>query len=412
MIDTENSNQTLSIDAHVMAEKGIMSFQVQFYHPSSNEEINIDCPINSTSKPDYPIQYNKEIKKNSNPGTWKLRYIKIVDSSGNVRYLKQEDIAKKGFPTEFQVKMGWLARIYVLVLYQLIFFGALAFFYVATMWKREANVKRGFLGTIRGIYEGSDKSSSTSKFQFFLWTAIAFWAYIAILSDRIFMHGEFDPIVQIPENLILAMGLSTTTMLAAKGITSSYSDQGLVAKSTVDQEKAKSQIKGGLFLDDDGNPDLSKIQVLGWTFIAAAIFILSTWNAIRAIAVPQGLPDIDSSVLWLMGIGQGAYIGKKLVTKEDPNAPRLDAVLPKEGKKGDLIKITGANFGASKGKLLVGDKSYPDTTTGLNLEWTQNVITFNLIDGPDGKPLGPSIKFGLIVGDKRIENDLPFTVIK
>jgi hypothetical protein len=308
--------------------------------------------------------------------------------------------------------MGWLAEVSVLILYQLILFGAFAIFYVRAMWGREANVKRGFIGTIKGIYEGSDRSSSTSKFQFFLWTAIAFWAYIAILSDRIFMHGEFDPIVQIPENLILAMGLSTTTMLAAKGITTSYSDQGLVAKSTVDQEKAKSQIKGGLFLDDDGNPDLSKIQVLGWTFIAAAIFIISTWNAIRAIAVPQGLPDIDSSVLWLMGIGQGAYIGKKLVTKEDPNAPRLDAVLPKEGKKGDLIKITGANFGASKGKLLVGDKPYPDSAAGLNLEWTQNVITFNLVEVPDGDLPKKDIKFGLIVGDKRIENDLSFTVVK
>ncbi len=116
--------------------------------------------------------------------------------------------------------------------------------------------------------------------------------------------------LSVPDNLLLAMGLSTTTMLAAKGITSKYVEEKKVDKSDTKE-------KGGLFYDDNGYPDLSQIQLISWTVIGFGIFLLKTLSdVIGSPGTVTGLPDIDQTLLMLMGIGQGAYIGKKIVTKD------------------------------------------------------------------------------------------------
>ena len=106
------------------------------------------------------------------------------------------------------------------------------------------------------------------------------------------------------------MGLSATTMLAAKGITSNYTDTEEVDKSDTG--------KGGLFLDDSGYPDLAKIQLMSWTFIGVGIFLLKTLSGIiGSTEALTAVPDIDGTLVALMGIGEGAYIGKKIITKDE-----------------------------------------------------------------------------------------------
>lgn len=79
----------------------------------------------------------------------------------------------------------------------------------------------------------------------------------------------------------------------------------------------KSDTKGGLFYDDHGYPDLSQIQLISWTVIGIGIFLLKTLSdVIGSSGAVSGLPDIDQTLLMLMGIGQGAYIGKKIITKD------------------------------------------------------------------------------------------------
>ena len=52
----------------------------------------------------------------------------------------------------------------------------------------------------------------------------------------------------------------------------------------------------------------------GFTFVAVGIFLATVIHQIVANPVVTSLPDIDSSLLVLMGISQGGYLGKKLVT--------------------------------------------------------------------------------------------------
>ncbi|MFH0823060.1 MAG: hypothetical protein V2B18_09955, partial [Pseudomonadota bacterium] len=62
-------------------------------------------------------------------------------------------------------------------------------------------------------------------------------------------------------------------------------------------------------ISDDNGVSLHRFQMLGWTIVLTTIFV---------IEVRQGLamPEFDSTLLGLMGISGGAYIGFKLPAKE------------------------------------------------------------------------------------------------
>ena len=160
-------------------------------------------------------------------------------------------------------------------------FGTLALLYIAY---------RLLAGTwlIPKIWNGSDQRPSTSKFQFALWTGCIFFSYIVIYVARQDCAITF-PIYDIPQNILIALGLSIVTAVAAKGITVSYLSSGQVDKSTfvaapmtaagsnaAPQPSALSSgtaRAGGILLDDSGAPDISKIQMIGWTFVALVIYL-------------------------------------------------------------------------------------------------------------------------------------------
>src|SRR5690242_7543055 len=68
---------------------------------------------------------------------------------------------------------------------------------------------------------GADGRPSTSKLQLWLWTLVVLFAYVAIYTARA-SHGHFEPISQLPANVLIALGLSVMTATAAKGITVSF----------------------------------------------------------------------------------------------------------------------------------------------------------------------------------------------
>lgn len=166
------------------------------------------------------------------------------------------------------------------------------------------------------LAEGYDERLSTSKFQWFAWTVVAVFSYIAIFVARV-QQGAIAPIEEMPANLLIAMGLSTGTMAVAKGITSAYVASGAIEKPKKSEAPpVKQPYLAELIADDTGFPDLSKAQMLTWTAIAIGIFVFRVVRAINNAAVETPvLPDIEPSLMVLMGIGQAAYLGKKLVSR-------------------------------------------------------------------------------------------------
>jgi hypothetical protein len=256
------------------------------------------------------------------------------------------------------------------------------------------------------IIEGADGRPSSSKLQFWLWTVVALFSYAALYTARLLDAHSADAIGSIPHSLLIAMGLSIVTATGAKTITSSYVQSGKIAKTTAG---AADGLLSPLLLDDSGSPDLSKMQMLAWTVIAIGIYLIAVGYKIgsKDPAKLMELPDIDQALMVLMGLGQGAYLGKKLVTT---TTPRLNGLSPTTGAKGTKVIITGLSFGDKDGGQVTYDGKAIDSS--LVSSWADTSIQFAVPDtNPDGNPWpekGQQVSIGIISTGQESANKLPF----
>jgi hypothetical protein len=224
-------------------------------------------------------------------------------------------------------------------------------------------------GKLWQLAEGADGRASTSKFQWLLWIVAVAFAYTVLWVLRA-KQGDYTAITQVPVNLLTLLGFSTGTAAAAKGITAGYVQSSKLAKPVMEKNA-----KGGLIQDDSGVPDLGKLQMIAFTLIAVGVFFWTLIHQIASTPVITGLPNVDSSLLVLMGISQGGYLGKKLVTF---NSPVLYTPSPVTVTAGTPVTVTGANLGTPSansgpplGAALTVDGSPVGTTN-----WSSSSISF------------------------------------
>jgi hypothetical protein len=219
----------------------------------------------------------------------------------------------------------------------------------------------------RELVNGFDGFASTSKLQWFLWLVVIIFAYTALWVLRA-EQSDWSALNKIPVNVLTVLGFSTGTAAAAKGITSGYVQTAKVTKPGPPQVGATAANTGGIFQDDSGAPELAKIQMMGFTIIAIGIFLATVIHQIVTDDISAGVPDIDSSLLVLMGISQGGYLGKKLVTFGTPTLYTPD---PARAAPGAAVTLSGANLGTA-GQLLMNGT--PIATTS----WSAAAIGFSV----------------------------------
>jgi len=176
---------------------------------------------------------------------------------------------------------------------------------------------------------GEDSRYSNSKFQMALWFFVLVASYIATLWFRGWYAGcEFIGGVNIPPHLLLLSGMSVLTFGGAKAITTS---KVAAAAAQGDQNaKTTSTVKPRFLWDlthDDGKPavggqpavppqlDFGDVQMFVITLIAVATYVVvfvSFLSNIETVKVVT-LPDVDTTILAVFGLGHGAYLTKKAV---------------------------------------------------------------------------------------------------
>lgn len=222
---------------------------------------------------------------------------------------------------------------------------------------------------LKEVFNGFDGFGSTSKLQWFLWLIAILFGYVATWVLRA-EQGDYTALSDIPVNLLTVLGFSTGTAAAAKGITAGYVQTGKVAKTGVPANPT-SATTGGVFQDDTGGPELAKIQMIAFTIIAIGIFLATVFHQIAIGDIKDGLPNIDSSLLVLMGISQGGYLGKKLVTF---GTPALFAPNPLSGPPGTPVTVTGSGLGAQQGNSQLLLNGAPIAVTS----WSDTSIQFTV----------------------------------
>jgi hypothetical protein len=170
------------------------------------------------------------------------------------------------------------------------------------------------------LFIGADGRPSTSKLQMVVWTAAVVFSYLAVswARYRLGIHGPLPP---LPVNLLIAMGVSGATAVSAQAIAVSSAANAPAVPAAPPVATPLGMVypaapaaiaQSGIIADDSGGPDIGKIQVVIWTMIAVGVFLFKVVRSIN-LGSAGGLPDIDTTLVILMGLGHSVYLGKKIV---------------------------------------------------------------------------------------------------
>lgn len=156
--------------------------------------------------------------------------------------------------------------------------------------------------------KGADGSFSLTNTQMILWSGLIIASYVAMA----ILEGDF--LDEVPANLILLMGISLGSGVAAKTIRTIQDPNG--------KKKTTQPSVRDLFTSENNPLKLSipKMQMMAWTIVTLLIFLyLVLSNIYNNNPV---LPDVESGLVGLMGISHGAYNANKISDNpQDENVP-------------------------------------------------------------------------------------------
>jgi hypothetical protein len=195
-----------------------------------------------------------------------------------------------------------------------------------------------------GAFIDNRNRVSLSKLQAGAWTVVVLSALVTAAAFNAVAPGMSAANVsalnvQIPGELLLAMGISATSLVATPSILSLKADQPTPSQTAQEDAATKmnvatSSVKangtlvtkakpeeaswGDLVTGDEvgnaGMPDLGKIQQALITLLLLGCYIGYAFNDFSAhTAVIVSLPLLDKSFVWLMGISHASYLAYKAV---------------------------------------------------------------------------------------------------
>jgi hypothetical protein len=65
-------------------------------------------------------------------------------------------------------------------------------------------------------------------------------------------------------------------------------------------------------LSDADGIDFHRFQMLAWTFVLGVVFIIEVWQGLA-------MPDFSATLLGLMGLSAGTYVGLKIPEATKPS---------------------------------------------------------------------------------------------
>jgi energy-converting hydrogenase Eha subunit F len=244
---------------------------------------------------------------------------------------------------------------------------------------------------------------SLSRFQFFIWTAVAVFSYLYLVLSRSLVQWSFE-FVDVPPGLPGIILISAGTTVLAQGITNSKGTKGA---GEIHPSMSDFISVGGVVVPE-------RFQFFLWTLLGAAVFLFLV--LLMDPGTIKDLPQVPSGFLELMGVSSLGYLGGKLVRKP---GPVLDEILAKFGSLELTLKGRNLSKDASfliegdevssdniEGKMtLVPDDEHPSTNMGKELrfkikepkpEWLHDNSKLTIIN-PDGQKAVWTYEVGPVV---------------
>jgi hypothetical protein len=209
-----------------------------------------------------------------------------------------------------------------------------------------------------GVLIGTSNKVSLSKFQMALWTVVVLSALITGVCARIVGAPALPPLaMSIPNELLAAMGIAATSLVAAPSLVSLKAAQpgatpeAIAAAAERTGRAAAEVVTAGqvvgfnspmdarwmdMFRGDEantfGSADLSKVQQFLITIVVVGVYAAAVWQAFiegKPLSADKlaFLPTIDSDFVWLLLISHGGYLAAK-VTPTPSGAPPAASTPP------------------------------------------------------------------------------------
>jgi hypothetical protein len=292
-------------------------------------------------------------------------------------------------------------------------------------WQRRAN--KNFWD----IVKGDAGRYSISKLQMLLWTGCFIFIFIIVLVSRALNGDGF--VTQVPEALLALMGISVTTFASAKAIVQGQQpaqerSPEAEARSEDTRPTGTQKSRGGadLILDPQGNTDISRLQLLAWTFIGVGLYLFEVLTLLnKTNGVGLEIPDVNGTILALTIASSGGYLSKSLVWRK-PKSPVIRVELGEEkkdnGEVEQILFLYGINFGeytsnTSKNEIKIRNDTPPDAPWTMlqhddtAKDWTDTLLRGKLVKIEDKQVEVETDEF-VRVKVRLGEVDYPETILK
>lgn len=127
------------------------------------------------------------------------------------------------------------------------------------------------------------------------------WWFLLVIASYLYIWLITDNRDSLTSGVLILIGISAATGLGSQVAGGKKDDAAIVPV-------AASQ---GFFqdlLEDENGVSFDRLQMVSWTFVLGLVFVVEVWTDLH-------MPDFSQTLLGLMGISSGTYVGFKLPGK-------------------------------------------------------------------------------------------------
>lgn len=172
-------------------------------------------------------------------------------------------------------------------------------------------VGHGLTGLARGVFVDERNRLSTSRVQMFLWSALVLSAYLSAALANVGL-GAAEPLsISVPEPLWLAMGVSTTSLVASPLVLHRAKGKAVAVNDAPGDSSWADLVRG----EERGGAhvvDLGRLQLLLVTIVLVLAYAAVVGRAFADDGrLVTSLPRIDDAFVILLGISHAGYLARK-----------------------------------------------------------------------------------------------------
>ncbi len=244
----------------------------------NSSRLRVEIPDFSDRRPEVPLwDWNSFLSFKASPVQ-----IKVVE------YDNQGKIALEATGNYAISQVGWAFVLAVLAF-------VVGYIFPGLMFRKQWKWKWDPIWLARGV----TGKASLSKFQIWLWTLLIF-------SSMVYVFVINGQLMQITEGILILMGITGGSSLGAKFTAVVRQDHGLtLLTSEMEQPPTKPEPAWKDLISTGGEFDIFKFQMLLFTGLVALYVISSALTNLQ-------FPEVPDSLMWLMGISNGVYLGGKV----------------------------------------------------------------------------------------------------